>query len=201
MLTTNSTSQILLGAEIAARSARLIQDFPSLAEEPGFAKRLVRAVSIVNHSGTIFEIFPGVFQVKSESNPQGSYTVDTTKKTCTCPDAGRHPERRCKHRLAVALYAGWFSQETKRPEIDLEKGYLGYITNPRVRRQRLTVKIIAIDAPANLVTIQVVSRTSAGQRFQPFSGPHGELTSCCTLTPNELKNSLGFVAAPAGELE
>ncbi len=195
MLTLGSrTAEMLLPDEIAARVQRLTSDFPSLLTHSGFEKRIERAQNLVTR-GEIIEVSPGRFRIQSESNPQGFYYVDTTKKSCTCPDAGKHPERPCKHRLAVALYVGWFNQEQPaQPRPQLRRNYEGWIKHPDQSRLMIKVRIIALDAPANLVTVRVIEKDSTGQAYRPFYAANADngRTSCAILTPDQLKNEFAW---------
>ena len=203
MLTTQLVPNVdifLTPEEITARATRLQADFPSLLKETGFTSHLLNAEAIANN-GKIFEVKPGVFRVQSQSNPEGSYTVDTTKKTCTCPAHGKYPDTHCKHRIAVALYVGWFSQELPKPqrapEPELVKGFFGSIQHFSLlaSKYQWLVKIVGIDAPANLVTIQCENRDSTGQRFQIFKTPNGDPTSILTLDVPTLKDRFHFTPA------
>ena len=51
----------------------------------------------------------GAWAVRSQRDPLTWYTVDG--EHCSCPDAGKHPERGCKHFLAVALWQRLEAQE------------------------------------------------------------------------------------------
>ena len=69
--------------------------------------RIERAVELCSMAGACRRgDLPGVFQVQSESNPRGSYTVDMNARTCSCPDFGRQPAGRamCKHLLAIGFH-------------------------------------------------------------------------------------------------
>ena len=186
--------QQLTAEEVQARAQRIVSDFPSLLEKPNFKGRLARAITIATRAatkattaGTIIEVYPGTFQVVSDSNPNGRYLVDTINKTCTCPDAGKG--HICKHRLAVALYAGWFEKEKPAP-VELHAGFWGYVTDPMHTRIRIRVKIVAIDAENNLVTMQTEPHN--GSRPPIFPGP-GLGRSCVgTFTPAEWLKKFNF---------
>ena len=71
--------------------------------------RIARAVKICSTPGACKRMHTDnldLYQVKSQSNPQGHYVVDVREKTCTCPDAGRDGSSTaiCKHRLAIAFH-------------------------------------------------------------------------------------------------
>ena len=85
---------------VAVDAASQLQNrYPSLP-----AARLRRATDMVSNPETIEIVSETVFIVRSQSNPLlGSYTVNITEKTCTCPDFGKNPAVPCKHRLAVAI--------------------------------------------------------------------------------------------------
>jgi hypothetical protein len=186
---TSSSSQHLTAEEISARAERLQKDFPSLLKEPGFQARLAKAQEIALRNN-IVELLPGVFRVQSQSNPTGAYLVDTTRRTCTCPDAGAHPERRCKHRLAVALFAGWFSQEKQR-------NYYGYIQLD----QRCLVRVVAIDADLEEVTLQLEERDAYHRRMVFSNEMTGKgPSSVCTFTLWQLMNLLEFQAIKETDL-
>lgn len=88
---------------------------PALADRCG--ERLEKAVHIMTRAGARRRAgIVGVYEVESESG-RGWYTVDTSSKTCTCPDATAHPDLICKHRLAVGLQLvgpDWIREATKR---------------------------------------------------------------------------------------
>jgi hypothetical protein len=87
------------------------QKFPNLSRR--LNGRLDAAVKILA-TGQIRhpDGFPDyVYQVPSQSNPLGSYQVDTQAHTCTCPDSGKG--NLCKHRLAVGMWANsldWYTE-------------------------------------------------------------------------------------------
>jgi len=212
MLTLGNIHPVLSAEDLTARADRLVKDFPILTTQPKFEQTFSRARVIAARAGAIVELQPGIFAVQSERKPSECYTVNTVQHTCTCPAHVNYPERTCKHRLAVALFAGWFKTNKPAPKpqaeqqsakpFDLERDYLGYIINPmRARTGKLQVKIVAIDAPANLVTIQVTTRDSGGERVAPFTLPSGDHTSLATCTPEYLKDRLLFQAAPVEDIE
>jgi hypothetical protein len=102
--------------------ARLFaQKYPAIAAACN--GRIERAVKIATTAGACRESDqPGCYEVHSESNPRGWYTVDPAAKTCTCPDDGRNKTKGskaiCKHRLAVGFKlhgAEWLQEEMMKP--------------------------------------------------------------------------------------
>jgi len=110
MANTNSTPEWSPVAAVRRPAALLFAQlfehyYPTWAERCN--GRIERAVELCSMAGACRRgDLPGVFQVQSESNPRGSYTVDMNARTCSCPDFGRQPAGRamCKHLLAVGFH-------------------------------------------------------------------------------------------------
>jgi hypothetical protein len=73
---------------------------------PDLETRAYRAAELVRR-GRVTRSADGSFNVKSQSNPRGSYRVDSEAGTCTCPDYPKAPQVNgrpmCKHRMAVLM--------------------------------------------------------------------------------------------------
>lgn len=62
--------------------------------------RIERAATLVV-LGAVEQTGPTTYVVKSQGDPDQTYTV--TPDGCTCVDAARHPSKRCKHDIAVRI--------------------------------------------------------------------------------------------------
>ena len=62
--------------------------------------RIERAAQLVA-LGAVEQIDVTTYTVRSQSDPDQTYTV--TPDGCTCTDAARHPAQRCKHDIAVRI--------------------------------------------------------------------------------------------------
>ena len=94
-------------AVIISRTTAFRTTWPNAAAR--FENRLEAAEDLASTPGKVTQLSPDIYQVKSQSNPLGSYTVTISARSCTCPDHGKHASHGviCKHRLAVALFVGW----------------------------------------------------------------------------------------------
>lgn len=103
----------------AARLTEFKSNYPrAAAASNGRAERAARLSEIAHLVETTDA--PGIFIVRSESNPLGTYTVNTLTKSCTCPDHGKFGPTGaiCKHRLIVAyLTAFGRVQPTEAPAV------------------------------------------------------------------------------------
>jgi hypothetical protein len=97
-MNTTTHERVVIELPEAFRSA-----FPGSAQKAG-ENRLQRAAQLALSGAVQSTPDPQIYYVKSQSNARGRYRIDTSARTCTCPDAGRG--RTCKHRIAV-----WMSQQ------------------------------------------------------------------------------------------
>jgi hypothetical protein len=75
----------------------------STAQPAHPSTRETRALELYRHHGCDIErAARGVYLVPSGSS-EGTYRVDYAAETCSCPDHAHHPERACKHILAVGI--------------------------------------------------------------------------------------------------
>lgn len=118
-------ASIINREQIQHYAALFRQKFPVWAQRCN--GRIERAVEIATTAGACRpdEARPGVYQVRSASNPRGWYEVDMTAHTCTCPDDGKNQDRPriiCKHRLAIGfkLYGPEWAHEEQRAKYDRE---------------------------------------------------------------------------------
>jgi len=100
---------------IQLRRAYMLQQWPAVVRRAG--ARLDRAALIATTPGAIQPTSsPRIVRVQSERKPGEYYLVDIDQHTCTCPDHLAHSALGiiCKHRLAVALAAGWVEESAPR---------------------------------------------------------------------------------------
>lgn len=64
--------------------------------------RSQKALALAMTAQTWTRLSANTFRMPSQSTPGASYLV--TPQMCSCKDSERHPERPCKHCLAVVLY-------------------------------------------------------------------------------------------------
>src|SRR5215468_8103928 len=72
----------------------------ALAQYPKEAARITRGHAIAVRGGVHLDGH-GLATVQSQQQPESWYTVNGH---CTCPDASRAPQGRCKHRWAKSLF-------------------------------------------------------------------------------------------------
>lgn len=70
------------------------QDWPLI-------ERLSKAAALVLSGAVQMGDRPGLVCIRSQANPETWYEVEAGH--CSCPDAQKHQERACKHRLAMVL--------------------------------------------------------------------------------------------------
>jgi uncharacterized Zn finger protein len=75
----------------------------NIAHPAHHSTRETRALDLYRHHGRDIErVAPDVYLVPSGSS-EGTYRVDYAAESCSCPDHAHHPERACKHILAVGI--------------------------------------------------------------------------------------------------
>ena len=100
---------------LAQRTARLAQLLvkglacAATRQDQAILDRISKAAYLVLTDAVEPTEQPQAMAVRSQTHPDTWYTVEAGH--CSCPDAGRHPERACKHRLAVELWCRLNAQE------------------------------------------------------------------------------------------
>jgi len=109
----------------------------AIGHHPDLETRVYRAAELVRR-GHLLWTRDG-WQVKSQSNPRGSYRVDPEAGTCTCPDWPKAPEvsgrPMCKHRIAVLMWLKLNEEEVERAETPATSPKQAHSTTPQRKAQ------------------------------------------------------------------
>jgi hypothetical protein len=115
----------------------------STAQPAHPSTRETRALDLYRHHGRDIErVAPDVYLVPSGSS-EGTYRVDYAAESCSCPDHAHHPERACKHILAVGILNAKRRGATLRSLAALEESYRHELMDDE-ERQELRGRIIRL---------------------------------------------------------
>jgi hypothetical protein len=105
--------------------------------------RETRALELYRHHGRDIErVAPDVYLVPSCAG-EGVYRVHYGEESCTCPDHAHHPERACKHILAVGILNAKRRGATVRALAALEESYRHQLV-PDEERQELRDRVLRL---------------------------------------------------------
>jgi uncharacterized Zn finger protein len=123
-------------------------DTPIVRESPPKVtpnSRAERALELYRTHGRDIELLaPDVYLVPScAGEGQLRYRVHYGEESCTCPDHAHHPERACKHILAVGILNAKRRGATVRALAALEESYRHQLV-PDEERQELRDRVLRL---------------------------------------------------------